>query len=149
VGTLRDWEQHQTEPDRAALSYLKVIEADADSGSGAMPWLQQASLAKPCEIDAVEALTGGSTRAHQASLLSNEIIWVSPTDCAAWSSQDLAQPATVLQRLRCPSLRRVWLHLDLVGTRPGLRQLIGQLHPHKMIHLGPEGLLDPKRHIRG
>ena len=30
VGTLRDWEQHRTEPDRAALSYLKVIEADAD-----------------------------------------------------------------------------------------------------------------------
>ena len=30
IGTLRDWEQHRTEPDRAALSYLKVIEADAD-----------------------------------------------------------------------------------------------------------------------
>ena len=30
VGTLRDWEQHRTEPDQAALSYLKVIEADAD-----------------------------------------------------------------------------------------------------------------------
>ena len=30
VGTLRDWEQHRTEPDQAALSYLRVIEADAD-----------------------------------------------------------------------------------------------------------------------
>src|SRR5262245_35373450 len=30
VGTLRDWEQHRTEPDQAALAYLKVIEADAD-----------------------------------------------------------------------------------------------------------------------
>ena len=30
IGTLRDWEQHRTEPDQAALSYLKVIEADAD-----------------------------------------------------------------------------------------------------------------------
>ena len=25
VGTLRDWEQHRTEPDTAAMSYLKVI----------------------------------------------------------------------------------------------------------------------------
>ena len=30
VGTLRDWEQHRTEPDQAAKAYLKVIEADAD-----------------------------------------------------------------------------------------------------------------------
>jgi putative transcriptional regulator len=30
VGTVRDWEQHRHEPDQAALSYLKVIEADAD-----------------------------------------------------------------------------------------------------------------------
>ena len=30
VGTLRDWEQHRTEPDQAAQAYLKVIEADAD-----------------------------------------------------------------------------------------------------------------------
>jgi putative transcriptional regulator len=30
LGTLRVWEQHRTEPDQAALSYLKVIEADAD-----------------------------------------------------------------------------------------------------------------------
>ena len=30
VGTLRDWEQHRSEPDQAALAYLKVIEADAD-----------------------------------------------------------------------------------------------------------------------
>jgi putative transcriptional regulator len=29
VGTLRDWEQHRTEPDQAALAYLKVIAADA------------------------------------------------------------------------------------------------------------------------
>jgi DNA-binding transcriptional regulator YiaG len=26
---LRDWEQHRTEPDQAALAYLKVIAADA------------------------------------------------------------------------------------------------------------------------
>ena len=30
VGTLRDWEQHRSEPDQAAMAYLKVIEADAD-----------------------------------------------------------------------------------------------------------------------
>jgi len=27
IGTLRDWEQHRTEPDQAAQSYLKVIAA--------------------------------------------------------------------------------------------------------------------------
>ena len=32
LGTLRDWNQHRTEPDQAALSYLKVIEADASEG---------------------------------------------------------------------------------------------------------------------
>jgi putative transcriptional regulator len=30
LGTVRDWEQRRTEPDQAALSYLKVIEAEAD-----------------------------------------------------------------------------------------------------------------------
>lgn len=29
LGTLRDWEQHRTEPDPAAQAYLKVIAADA------------------------------------------------------------------------------------------------------------------------
>ncbi len=29
LGTLRDWEQHRTEPDQAARAYLKVIAADA------------------------------------------------------------------------------------------------------------------------
>jgi len=29
VGTLRDWEQHRSEPDQAAQAYLKVIAADA------------------------------------------------------------------------------------------------------------------------
>jgi putative transcriptional regulator len=29
IGTLRDWEQWRSEPDRAALAYLKVIAADA------------------------------------------------------------------------------------------------------------------------
>jgi putative transcriptional regulator len=29
LGTLRDWEQHRTEPDQAAHAYLKVIAADA------------------------------------------------------------------------------------------------------------------------
>jgi putative transcriptional regulator len=30
VGTLRNWGQHRAEPDQAAISYLKVIAADAD-----------------------------------------------------------------------------------------------------------------------
>ena len=30
LSTVRDWEQRRTEPDQAALSYLKVIEAEAD-----------------------------------------------------------------------------------------------------------------------
>jgi putative transcriptional regulator len=30
VGTLRDWEQRRSEPDRAAQAYLKVIAADAE-----------------------------------------------------------------------------------------------------------------------
>lgn len=30
IGTLRDWEQGRTEPDRAATSYLKVIAAAPD-----------------------------------------------------------------------------------------------------------------------
>ena len=29
LGTLRDWEQHRTDPDQAAQAYLKVIAADA------------------------------------------------------------------------------------------------------------------------
>lgn len=29
LGTLRDWEQHRTEPDQAARAYLRVIAADA------------------------------------------------------------------------------------------------------------------------
>lgn len=29
LGTLRDWEQHRSEPDQAAQAYLKVIAADA------------------------------------------------------------------------------------------------------------------------
>jgi putative transcriptional regulator len=28
LGTLRDWEQHRSEPDTAAMSYLKVIKAN-------------------------------------------------------------------------------------------------------------------------
>lgn len=28
LGTLRDWEQHRSEPDQAARSYLQVIEAE-------------------------------------------------------------------------------------------------------------------------
>ncbi len=30
VGTLRDWEQHRSEPDQAALSYLKAINAEPE-----------------------------------------------------------------------------------------------------------------------
>jgi putative transcriptional regulator len=30
VGTLRDWEQHRSEPDQAAQAYLKVIAKDAE-----------------------------------------------------------------------------------------------------------------------
>jgi putative transcriptional regulator len=28
IGTLRDWEQHRTRPDQAAVAYLKVIAAE-------------------------------------------------------------------------------------------------------------------------
>ena len=31
VGTLRDWEQHRSEPDTTALAYLRVIERDHDA----------------------------------------------------------------------------------------------------------------------
>lgn len=31
LGTLRDWEQHRREPDRAARSYLKVIAQDPEA----------------------------------------------------------------------------------------------------------------------
>lgn len=31
VGTLRDWEQHRTEPDQAASAYLRVIAADPEA----------------------------------------------------------------------------------------------------------------------
>lgn len=31
VGTLRDWEQHRTEPDATAKAYLKVIAADPEA----------------------------------------------------------------------------------------------------------------------
>ena len=31
VGTLRDWEQHRSEPDKTALAYLRVIERDHQS----------------------------------------------------------------------------------------------------------------------
>jgi putative transcriptional regulator len=30
IGTLRDWEQHRAEPDKAALAYLEVIAAKPD-----------------------------------------------------------------------------------------------------------------------
>lgn len=30
LGTLRDWEQHRSEPDQATRAYLKVIAADPD-----------------------------------------------------------------------------------------------------------------------
>ena len=31
VGTLRDWEQHRSEPDQATRSYLRVIEHNPDA----------------------------------------------------------------------------------------------------------------------
>jgi putative transcriptional regulator len=31
LGTLRDWEQHRSEPDQPARAYLKVIAADPDA----------------------------------------------------------------------------------------------------------------------
>ena len=31
IGTLRDWEQHRSEPDQAARSYLQVIERDPEA----------------------------------------------------------------------------------------------------------------------
>jgi putative transcriptional regulator len=36
VGTLRDWEQGRTEPDRAARAYLKVIAHDPQNVQGAL-----------------------------------------------------------------------------------------------------------------
>jgi putative transcriptional regulator len=33
LGTLRDWEQHRSEPDQPARSYLKVIAADPEAVS--------------------------------------------------------------------------------------------------------------------
>ncbi|MBA4173667.1 MAG: XRE family transcriptional regulator [Hyphomicrobium sp.] len=36
VGTLRDWEQHRTEPDTAAMSYLKVIKANPNAVTKAL-----------------------------------------------------------------------------------------------------------------
>ena len=33
IGTLRDWEQGRTEPDRAAKAYLKVIASEPDTVS--------------------------------------------------------------------------------------------------------------------
>jgi putative transcriptional regulator len=31
IGTLRDWEQHRTEPDQAAQNFLKVVSASLDA----------------------------------------------------------------------------------------------------------------------
>ena len=31
IGTLRDWEQHRTEPDKAAQNYLKIVSVDPDA----------------------------------------------------------------------------------------------------------------------
>ena len=36
LGTLRDWEQHRTKPDQAALSYLKVIAAAPEAVTRAL-----------------------------------------------------------------------------------------------------------------
>ena len=36
VGTLRDWEQHRSEPDAAAVAYLRVIAENPDAVSGAL-----------------------------------------------------------------------------------------------------------------
>jgi putative transcriptional regulator len=46
IGTLRDWEQHRTEPDAAAAAYLRVIAENPDA-------VRQA-LAKP-KVEAVRA----------------------------------------------------------------------------------------------
>jgi putative transcriptional regulator len=34
LGTLRDWEQHRSEPDQTARAYLRVIRADPDGIAG-------------------------------------------------------------------------------------------------------------------
>ncbi len=49
IGTLRDWEQHRTEPDAAAAAYLRVIAENPDA-------VRQA-LAKPL-AEAARALAG-------------------------------------------------------------------------------------------
>ena len=36
LGTLRDWEQHRSEPDQASKAYLKVIAADPEHAARAL-----------------------------------------------------------------------------------------------------------------
>ena len=43
----------------------------------------------------------------------------------------------------------VALDLDGALALTGCRQIISQLHPQEMIHLGAEGLFDSERHIGG
>ena len=43
LGTLRDWEQHRTEPDQAAQAYLKVIAKEPDMVARALAEHKQAA----------------------------------------------------------------------------------------------------------
>jgi putative transcriptional regulator len=54
VGTLRDWEQHRTEPDQAVLSYLKVIAAN--------PKFVERALAKAARAQEEDARAAGPGR---------------------------------------------------------------------------------------
>src|SRR5258706_7896588 len=52
----------------------------------------------------------------------------------------------------CPALdlgRFITLDLNSRFPVPLLRQVIGELHPHQLVHLGTKSLLDPQRHFRG
>src|SRR5574341_1414268 len=46
-----------------------------------------------------------------------------------------------------PLLHDVTLYLDRPLLLAGLSQIIGKLHPHKVIHLRTERLLDPQGHV--
>ena len=46
LGTLRDWEQHRSEPDQATRAYLKVIATDPDGVAKALQGTTASALSK-------------------------------------------------------------------------------------------------------
>jgi putative transcriptional regulator len=57
IGTLRDWEQHRSEPDAPARAYLKVIAADPD-GVAEMVGREKEVNALSCLDGALLAMSG-------------------------------------------------------------------------------------------